>query len=294
VSEGNSEGLTAPKPSNPVLTARGWLGTVADVISVLSALVFVSALVWKRPLPQAILAIALGLLAVSFMALSFHLQRQQFLEAERERRRSRHAESLDYLAEAVGALRTGAANLVLGTDPSSFNQPATLAVTKLAEAMSAATGVKCRAVVKTVYAPGGRNDVAVRTFVASDGVEPRRSQGIDWVKENTDFDEILYRNQEYFLSNDLSKDLQLGYKNSHFTQEALRSGLPYRSTIVWPIQGGEGDTFDLKGFLCVDSKAVGAFEDADLAAGKVLSPVWYLALDRLQEALIIKESGPSL
>jgi hypothetical protein len=152
--------------------------------------------------------------------------------------------------------------------------------------MSAATGVKCRAVVKTVYAPpGDRQDMAVHTFVTSEVVEPRPVQSVDWVKENTDFDEILYGDREYFWSNDLSEDLQLGYKNSHFTPQALRAGLPYRSTIVWPIQGAEGDTWDVKGFLCVDTQGPGAFEELDVTVGKVLSPVWYLALDRLHVAI---------
>ena len=289
----NSSATPGSRRTNgPRLSARGWLGTVADVISVITAVVAVRALITDAPVPQVILAIALGLLALTFMALSFHLQRQHYLEAERERRRSRHAESLGYLGEAVGALRTGAAKLAQGAEPSSFTQPATLAVCKLAEAMTSATGVKCRAVVKTVYAPpGDRQDVAVHTFATSDLAETRPGQGVDWVKENTDFDEILYGDREYFLSNDLSADMQLGYRNSHFTPQSVKAGLPYNSTIVWPIQGAEGDLWDIKGFLCVDTKEAGSFNDLDILVGKVLSPVWYLALDRFDEATFVAEQA---
>jgi hypothetical protein len=176
-----------------------------------------------------------------------------------------------------------------GEHPSSFTQPATLAVSRMAAAMSAATGYECRVVVKTIYAPpGDRDDVAVKTFARSDTDSsnvPGAAAPIDWVKENTDFDEVFYRNAEYFLSNDLSREG--GYKNSHITPQLIAiRGWPYLSTIVWPVYGPNLQSgIEILGFLCVDTKHADAFvEELDVVVGKTLAPLWYVALQRLEEA----------
>jgi hypothetical protein len=67
-------------------------------------------------------------------------------------------------------------------------------------------GLQVSSGLKIIYVPGGRDDVAVETFATSEPNRPRRRApaSIDWVKENTDFDEILYRDSDHFLSNDLS------------------------------------------------------------------------------------------
>lgn len=278
-----------PDTTRPFATARSGLGTVADVISVLSALATTWALL-NGPVPQAILAILLGLIALSFMALSFHLQRQQAMELAKERRRSRHSHSAAAVAESATTLRDATANLALGAAADAFNEPAKQAAAKMAEGLSSATGVKCRVVIKTIYAPGGRQDVAVKTFVTSETSPARRKADgvIDWVKENTDFDEIFYQNRDFFLSNDLSKDLVKGYRNSHFTKEVLdATGFPYLSTLVWPIYGPKevvGSTYDVVGFLCVDTKEAESFDEQnDVHIGQTMAALWFLALQRYSQ-----------
>jgi hypothetical protein len=279
-----------------LFTARGWLGTLADTIAILTAVVAVWSLVTRdAPLPQAILAVALGALAVVFMGLSFHLQRLQARELAKERRRARHAESLNYMTESAETLRDGMASLSNDASPESFVKPATQAVTSLASAMTVAVGSKCRVVVKIIYAPGGREDVAVETFASSEPTGSRRGAptSIDWVKENTDFDEIFYHDWDFFLSNDLRAEI--GYKNSHFTRELLQKGYPYLSTIVWPIYGHVGDNADVSGFLCVDTKSVNAFdEDRDVVVGKTMASFWYVALERynksVEQAKLVKQA----
>jgi hypothetical protein len=272
----------------PRVTARGGLGTIADLIAVVTAVLTVWSLMKEGPPPQSILAVCLGLLALAFMFLSFRLQRQQATELMKEKRRSRHSESLSYIQESAAFLRNAATMVSEGERPSSFTEPASHAAGKLAEAMTAATGVKCRVVVKTVYAPGGREDVAVKTFVTSEAVvaQPTSSSVIDWVKDNTDFDEIFYQNEAYFLSNDLSKELELGYRNSHFTREILRNGLPYLSTLVLPIYGPKGpNAYDIVGFLCVDTKTRNSFDpESDVVVGQTMASLWYLALERYASA----------
>lgn len=289
-------------PTSPVevnsttkLTARGGLGTIADFVAVGSALSSTWALVHKGALSQTILAMTLGLLALAFMGLSFHLQREQAKEAESERRRARHAQSLTHLSDSLAALRTGSTLMSWGEHPSAFTQFAREAVDAMAAAMSTATGRKCRVIVKTIFAPGGREDVAVKTFTSSEVVVSRRDPSttgsLDWVKENTDFDEIFYQSKEYFLSNNLEHER--GYKNSHFTPQSLSAGYPYLSTIVWPIYGPEdGGTggWHILGFLCVDTKEADSFDESlDVVVGQALAPVWYMALQRYDEASEVQQ-----
>jgi hypothetical protein len=67
-------------------------------------------------------------------------------------------------------------------------------------------GLQVSSGLKIIYVPGGRDDVAVKTFATSEPNRPRRRApaSIDWVKDNTDFDEIFYRDSDHFLSSDLS------------------------------------------------------------------------------------------
>ena len=288
----NHPDLNASSPPPPreargwLITARGGVGTIADIVSIATAIVATWSLVSDGPVPQAILAIGLGFLALAFMGLSFHLQRRQAKELVEERRRARHSESLAYMTESAAVLRDAMAILAAGGHPTTFEEPAKRAVTSLAQAMTVATGCKCRIVVKIIYAPGGRDDVAVKTFATSEPTRPRRGAptSIDWVKENTDFDEIFYRDSDYFLSNDLKSEL--GYKNSHFNREVLERGYPYRSTIVWPIYGYREDRAQVLGFLCVDTKATDAFDqDRDVVVGETMASFWYLALQRYKESV---------
>lgn len=270
------------------VTARGLLGTFADVIAVVTAVATVVSFVVKGPPPQTVLAACLGALALAFMGLSFHLQRQQAAEIATQRNRARHAESLDYMDQSSAALRDAIAVLEGGADPAAFDLPASNAVARLAEAMSLASGVPCRVVVKVMYAPEDQDDFAVRTFASSDVSGAKRASGatIDWIRENTDFDEILYKDRDYFLSNNLKADVTSGYKNSHFTRDALEHGYPYLSTIVWPIFGYADDQkANVTGFLCVDSKMSGVFDpERDVVVGKAMASFWYLALEQYRKS----------
>ena len=116
--------------------------------------------------------------------------------------------------------------------------------------------------------------MAVRTLTTSNHVVSRRGDTnqapTDWIKENTDFDEIFYQGSEYFFSNDLEHER--GYKNSHFTPESLKRGYPYLSTIVWPIYGpgedGDDGGWKVLAFLCVDSAESNTFDEGmDVAVG---------------------------
>jgi len=279
----------SPSGGRRYITARTGLGTIADLISVAVAIASLVGLVRGAPLPQAVLAFALAGLAVAFMLLSFQLQRQQAARLTDEAGKSRHAASWQEVAASAAALRDGTAALNVGEHPSTFSQHAGLAVTHMASAMSQATGASCRVIVKVVYAPGGRDDVAVRTLVRSDvdstKVVRTPNSSIDWVRENTDFDEIFYHDADYFLSNDLSQEG--GYKNSHIdTALIAKSGWPYKATIVWPVFGPDGaGGIEISAFLCVDTKSADVFiEDLDVVVGKTLAPLWYVALQRFDEA----------
>ena len=67
------------------LSARGGLGTVADLCCP-GGIISTVNLAIGGPVPQVVLALLLGFIAMAFMVLSFRLQRQQARQNARNRR----------------------------------------------------------------------------------------------------------------------------------------------------------------------------------------------------------------
>lgn len=148
------------------------------------------------------------------------------------------------------------------------------------------TGTHCRAAIKTVYEKDGK--LYVRTLARDTTSyesnyktdKKRYNNNYDLIEENDDFD-LLYNDESmpgesYFFCNNLIK--RRNYDTSSFKvyEEPGKElnwydimfckgwTLPYRSTIVWPIQQRKNrclyfDEIGCIGFLAVDSDSRGVF-----------------------------------
>lgn len=146
------------------------------------------------------------------------------------------------------------------------------------------TGTRCRAAIKTIYQK--EDKLFVRTLARDTASyeknfekdKQRFKENIDSIEENEDF-QLLYEEnipgQNYFFCNNLIK--RKNYKTSSFKlygnpnqtwyEKSFCKGwtLPYRSTIVWPIQQKKNTYFHFKeigciGFLSIDSESRGVFK----------------------------------
>lgn len=167
-------------------------------------------------------------------------------------------------------------------------------IDQFASMFSTLTGSKCRASIKLVEYVGN-SDLYVFTYIRDkDSKElnykrdlARSEDRKDPIMENEDFNQIFKKDQEYFFSNDLCG--KRSYANSSFKEygtpkehgavgrifPAYGWTLPYRATIVWPIQQTEipgvgRDTALCVGFLTIDTPLPNRFNptfDVPLGAG---------------------------
>ncbi len=269
------------------LTARGTIGTVADVgsiVAILGNLAFV--FVGGNP-PATLLAIALAGLAYLFIGLNFRLQHR--LAAE-----SRRARSGPVLVR-VQANLTAADVFMEDEDVTGLAKSFQRAASELAHAFGIATGRACRVSVQDLVLPRSGDAAEGHVTTLCRDVEPLANSREDnlpdvaEIKGNTDFLRIL-NGAPHFFCNDLSA--LGGYKNSHFEWPLEKEDYPYRSTIVWPIVGpmserhqtpGAPVKTSIIGFLCVDSATPGTFDAAlDVSTGAAVANAMYSPLRRFR------------
>jgi hypothetical protein len=149
------------------------------------------------------------------------------------------------------------------------------------------TGTRCRASIKSIYSDGdclyvrslARDKMSYTEHYNSD--KKRYEDKKDNIKDNEDFD-ILFSNEipgkNYFFCNNLPE--RRNYKSSSYSifgkpeneidlrEKIFCHGwtLPYRSTIVWPIQQKENGELHFQeqrciGFLAVDSESRRVFRE---------------------------------
>jgi hypothetical protein len=152
----------------------------------------------------------------------------------------------------------------------------------VADVYGSLTGVKCRLCIKGMQGQEGDNvEEWIKTFLRDSGVETDDKPHS--VKENTDFQAIIWENESYWFSNDLMKLAE----NGKYTNSSLDWPSKYLSTIVWPIRstGPEG----IIGFLCLDSLATNVFiEERDVHIGFAFVDLLSMTLDRARALGIIK------
>lgn len=253
-----------------------------------------------------ILAAAMSLMVV-FLALT------GVVEELRYARKARYAEAMPSMHEALHGLRDAWWALRQNEGRAAASAHIKSALQHFASALSLVTGVHCRVCVKDLFCPdvaaqpNGTDAAAVqsreralrvRTFMRSEDAPEPAENNDDYVTDNTDFLTLLRSsNLKCFFSNDLYKEP--AYTNSHITQEMIQQRkLPYVATIVWPLRKRtelEGEAKEhhghvlhrqhIRGFLCVDSRTRGVFQeryDADL--GAAFADALYLVLMEFTDA----------
>jgi TIR domain-containing protein len=190
-----------------------------------------------------------------------------------------HLRDAGYLLATAGADET--------TDPhdsTDFRENVRASLDSMTNAFSEISGTKCRMCIKKleIQGAGGTQRDSQRRFIVSNQYRsanaPQRAKTPtdDFVDSNTDFAWILNEDNDVFFSNDLIELAKAGkYINSHWNK-LPPTNPAYRSTIVWPIRKKGGHPLSIPnyeptgnelrvqyGFVCVDSKEVDTFREAD-------------------------------
>lgn len=269
-------GVIATKDSDrpkKYFTARGVVGTTADVLAVLNPIVAIVAFVVAgQRFTEAVLAVTVSLMAIVFMVYAFRLQRRFAHE-------SRRAQAMRELARCHGHLRDAVVRLSDG-DEMRFGQDFFYAAQVLAKSYSIATRSPCRVSVKDIEVDGkDPEDSLLFTLCRSESGEredelPENVR----VRDNSDF-LALMRGEDVYFSHDLSEEP--GYANAHFTKQMKPHEYPYRSTIIWPIKGPgpRGARTRILGFLCVDAEDPRTFiRELDVPIGRAVAHAMYASL----------------
>ncbi len=164
------------------------------------------------------------------------------------------------------------------------------------------TGVRCRMCVKLVdVKPDNTGYVFTlardRLSSTENRVHDKRRQDglLDRINDNSDFLSMFEPDSPsrgYFFSEDLAAEENYRSSSINYWQNVAGNPnipykkwcLPYRSTIVWPIQPSAGEELGIPehrciGFLAVDSQSRGAFEERwDAPFGKALACNMYVAM----------------
>ncbi len=295
------------QPGKLAALRKSWLGMsekmgfrlLSDATTLIGLFLAVWALLTDGTVPQAILAVALGLVSLVAVVLVFRLQGLLIRREARQTRKRWHADAMPAFADAAQQVSFAVAAASDREKRKYYLRYADGAVRKMAEAFGIATGKPCRVTLKQGYAPPDDQaagvadwDAVVRTVSASapSGFVPKPGH-IDWVRDNTDFQDLARGDAQVFFCNDLPKEVGRGYVNSHWDRDLLRSGkYPYRSTVVWPVKGVFVDEpnsgFEpILGFLCVDSAVEDTFDEAlDVPTGRALAHAFYSLLVVLRTA----------
>jgi hypothetical protein len=212
-------------------------------------------------------------------------------------RKARYAEALPYINRIFLEIEGVQLNAHASADE--IERVLNIVVNQLAAAYSLVSGTKCSACVKNIEndpdTPVGSQIRPVVNTLCRDDSSPKRWISSDvqhWLDQNTDFHTLHERagtpEGTYFFENYLP--LLRDYQNTSFhiyksrnpwntnlpiVADVFRNAfwpLPYRSTIVVPIQPRPTprERNRLIGYLCVDSRSLGAFRlrhDVELMTG---------------------------
>lgn len=167
-----------------------------------------------------------------------------------------------------------------------------MSLRNLARAFSLITDHDCRVSIKIISAGAQSandiHDLKISTLCRSnEGQEPDRTNP-DRIEGNTDFKKIFVDKVDFFFSNDLLKERDNGYENSHWDDEVFRNkSFEYLATIVWPISRPQSEATqsaqhrEVIGFLCVDTHKTDVFHRMyDTSIGTAFAQALYLAIQR--------------
>jgi hypothetical protein len=247
----------------------GWIGAIADVITIAASLGAAWVLVVGASAQQAILALTLAVIALTSLTAVWALE----LQLRQRRSQEKVVGALPALAESFTYTAAAARSLADGDGARQFVREAQALCRSVASAVSTVTGQTCRVTLQELFLPsGGSPDrFAVKVVAASTSVGTGINDGIDYIDDNSDFAALIGQDDVY-VNNDIVASLAGGYRNSHWTPERLeewsgKGRYPYRSTVVWPIRApgvaGSGDPqldWHVIGFLSIDASEVDVFD----------------------------------
>jgi hypothetical protein len=239
---------------------KGPLSVAASLVGVAAVPVWAVRLFDNSYVPF-VTATYVCLTGLTFIALAIYLQLKLNQSRQNSRRAGRLARSQETIAKVFEHLSKAAVLMTAGGDQRmEIREQGTQSTQRLAEAFAAITGAPCRVTVKQVFYPDHGERLAVRDLFRSHPAEVRPEDHVDWVDENTDFEEILASGAKFWLCDNIEDEFNKRYKNSHITPEKAKRGeVPYRSVLVVRI-AGPGAPVELAGFLCVDSLEIGIFK----------------------------------
>ncbi len=210
-------------------------------------------------------------------------------------RKYRIAHSLAYLHNSIHVIRDNwqkifpETNGSKGIDKDNAKEYIQKSLNEFERYFSTVTGAPCRACIKTIVDISDISSLKVKTFARSSSslcLPIAADNENDEVKNNSDFYELVANRERYWYVKNV--DCEKNYQNSHLSINSPKkksSQLGYSTTFTWPIrklkQGQSGDKDDLEifGFLCVDSKVSGVFnEKYDFDSGALIADFYYFLL----------------
>jgi hypothetical protein len=230
-------------------------------------------------------------------------------------RRERYAYSFDQIEGISASLRD--LNTYLGSSQSG-DQPEKLVrreltsiLDRIRELFSMLTGTRCRVAIKCLFSDNEEIFIyAVTRDSRSNEINARNDKErlekrCDTLKDNDDFHLIFEEQARWFIENNLPR--KRNYRNSSFklygeppSKVALLRDfgwtLPYRATMVFPIQQRDSENLSFEpggciGFLAVDSGSPNVFKDAfDGPLGASLANALFAPLSKYV-ALLDKSGG---
>lgn len=261
-------------------TLRGPLSLASSIVGVLAVPVWAVGLFAKSYVP-AITAAYVCLTGATFVVLAIVLQYHLTKSRQQSARARRLGAAQSTIAQAFGNLSQAAIHGAADGEGESVRRQGDWAAQRLAEAFSSITVAPCRVTVKQIFRPAGEQRVAVKDLFRSHPAQHRPPEHVDWVDENTDFEEVMAKGAEYWLCDDIIPEFERRYRNSHVTHEQARAGdVPYRSVLVVRIASpGQGADPELAGFICLDSLQPGIFrKNFDVSTVKSLAHALYSIL----------------
>lgn len=276
----------SPKTGLKARAQRAWawlkslggpLAVVASLFGIASGGVWVSKLFVKDDYVRNIEATFVCVIGLIFVALSIYLQYQLYQSRQKSVRARRLALAQTELVAAHMHISRAAASLA-DDDPSreDLRLEGVYATQRLASAFSIIAGAPCRVTVKQLFSPPGDDRLAVKDLFRSHPTNPSGT-GVDWVAENTDFEEVLAKGRKYWACDDIVDEFGKRYRNSHITQEQATSGdVPYRSVLVVRVAEPVQPPEVVLGFVCVDSLSRGIFRPRfDVSAAESFAHALY-------------------
>jgi hypothetical protein len=251
-----------------------------------------------QQIDRAVILIGFGVLLISHLIEQYQSHR---LERYADITPSLHRVSHE-LRDLQSFLNFVSENERTTTDPGQFDMIFRKHIEAILDAVvtvfGIVTGTRCRAAVKLVHVLD--QDRAYAYTFARDGLsksassdKKRHESRQDSIDENEDFWLIFRKQNPYFFSNDLTR--RVHYTNTSFKVygkppekkwwqsrfPAYSWTLPYRATIVWPIQQLESDSLKFEtlgciGFLAVDCPLPNRFrEQSDVPLGAAIGDALY-------------------